>query len=137
MGAPYYGAYFTTLALAGADRIAPLDTATTSYAGYGIYKGGKLIRILLYNSDYYTSGTRSSQSFTLTGLSATSATAKRLTAQSSTSRQDQGQSPTVGGQTFTDGTCVIQGTALTESITVSGGSATVVLKASEALLVYV
>lgn len=137
MGAPYYGAYFATLALAGADRIAPLDSAASAYAGYGIYQGGNLVRILLYNSDYYTSGTRSTQSFTLTGLSATSATAKRLTAPSATSRQDQGQNPTVGGQTFTNGTCVIQGTAVTESITVSGGSATVVLQASEALLIYV
>ncbi|CZS96294.1 uncharacterized protein RCO7_04959 [Rhynchosporium graminicola] len=137
MGAPYYGAYFATLALAGADQIAPLDSATTAYAGYGIYKGGKLVRILLYNSDYYASGTRTSQSFTLTGLSATSATAKRLTAPSATSRQDQGQSPTVGGQTFEDGTCEIKGTAVNEAITVAGGSATVVLKASEALLIEV
>ena len=74
MGAPYYGAYFATMALAGADNIAPLDDGTTSYAVYAIYKGGKPIRALLYNSDYYTSGTRPSQTFTLTGLSSASVT---------------------------------------------------------------
>ncbi|KAF7553526.1 hypothetical protein G7Z17_g3530 [Cylindrodendrum hubeiense] len=136
MGAPYFGAYFATLALADADQIAPLDDQTTTYAGYVIYKSGVPVKVLLYNSDYYTSGTRPSQTFTLTGLSSTRVTAKRLTAPYSTSRVDRGSNPTVAGQTFANGTCVLQGTAVTETNTVSGGAATFTLAASEALLVY-
>ncbi|GFF70275.1 beta-glucuronidase [Aspergillus lentulus] len=136
MGSPYYGAYFATMALANADQIAPLDDQTTAYASYAIYQNGAPIRVLLYNSDYYTSGTRSTQTYTLTGLSSSRVTAKRLTAPYATSRVDQGQNPTVGGQTFANGTCTIQGTAVTETATVSSGKATFTVGASEALLVY-
>ncbi|KAM0334424.1 hypothetical protein ACHAQA_001450 [Verticillium albo-atrum] len=136
VGAPYYGAMMATMALAGADRVAPLDDRTTRYGAYAIYKNGAPIRALLYNSDYFTSGTRSTQTFTLTGLSSAKVTAKRLTAAFSTSRVDQGQSPTVAGQTFAGGSCNVQGTAVSESVTVSGGQATFTVGASEALLVY-
>ncbi|KAH7210505.1 hypothetical protein BKA60DRAFT_464105 [Fusarium oxysporum] len=134
MGSPYFGAYFATMALAGADRIAPLDDQTTGYAAYAIFKDDKPIRVLLYNSDYYTSGSRPSQSFTLSGLSGSTVSAKRLTAAASTSRVDAGQSPTVAGQTFENGSCKIQGQSTVESATVSGGKATFTLQASEALL---
>ncbi|KPM35796.1 hypothetical protein AK830_g10777 [Neonectria ditissima] len=136
MGAPYFGAYFATMAVADADQIAPLDDQTTAYAAYAIYKSGAPVKVLLYNSDYYTSGTRPSQTYTLTGLKSASVTAKRLTAPYSTSRVDRGQNPTVGGQTFVNGTCAIQGTAVRETATVSGGAATFTLSASEALLIY-
>lgn len=136
MGAPYYGAYFATMALANADQIAPLDDQTTPYAAYAIYQDGAPSRVLLYNSDYYTSGTRPSQTFTLNGLTSSSVTAKRLTAPDSTSRVDQGQVPTVAGRTFANETCVIQGDEVIETSTVSSGSATFTLSASEALLVY-
>lgn len=136
MGAPYYGAYFATMALANADQIAPLDSQTTAYAAYAIYKSGAPVRVLLYNSDYYASGTRSSQTFVLSGLSGSSVTAKRLTAPYATSRVDQGGNPTVAGQTFVNGTCAIQGTQSVETATVSSGKATFTVAASEALLVY-
>ncbi|KAE8140444.1 hypothetical protein BDV38DRAFT_290173 [Aspergillus pseudotamarii] len=136
MGAPYYGAYFATMALANADQIAPLDDQTTPYAAYAIYQDGAPSRVLLYNSDYYTNGTRPSQTFTLNGLTSSSVTAKRLTAPDSTSRVDQGQVPTVAGRTFANETCVIQGDEVIETSTVSSGSATFTLSASEALLVY-
>ncbi|CAK3924095.1 glycoside hydrolase family 79 [Lecanosticta acicola] len=136
IGAPYYGAYFATLALAGADQIAPLDTFSTTYGAWAIYSGGKITKVLLYNSDYYASGTRSTQTFTLSGLSGASVRATRLTAPFSTSQQDQGQNPTVGGQTFQNGTCEIQGTAVQETGTVKEGQVTFTLAASEALLVY-
>jgi hypothetical protein len=136
MGSPYYGAYFATMALANADQIAPLDDQTTSYAAYAIYKDGAPVKVLLYNSDYYTSGTRPSQTFTLGGLSSSSVTAKRLTAPYSTSRVDRGQDPTVAGQKFGNGTCTIQGTEVIETGTVSSGQVTFTLAASEALLVY-
>lgn len=137
MGAPYYGAYFATMALAGADKIAALDSKSTNYAAYAIYNSaGAPIKVLLYNSDYYTSGTRSVQTFTLTGLKSSAVTAKRLTAASSTSRQDQGQNPTVAGQTFANGTCAIQGTAVVEHAAVSGGQVSFSVSASEALLIF-
>ncbi|KAL2017348.1 hypothetical protein VTK56DRAFT_2271 [Thermocarpiscus australiensis] len=139
MGNPYYGAYFITLALAQADRIAPLDgSMATNYGAYAIYKDNRPVRVLLLNSDYYESGTRSSQTYTLTGLASSSSavTAKRLTAASATARQDRGQPATVAGQSFQDGTCRLQGTAADERAAVSGGSVTFTLAASEALLVY-
>ncbi|CAG9997128.1 unnamed protein product [Clonostachys byssicola] len=136
MGAPYYGAYFATLALAGADNIAPLDDQTTPYAAYVIYKAGRPAKVLLYNSDYYVTGVRSQQSFRLTGLSASTVTAKRLTAPSSTSRVDRGANPSIAGQTFENGSCVIKGQSQDEIVTVVAGIATFTVEASEALLVY-
>ncbi|KAE8154588.1 hypothetical protein BDV25DRAFT_171800 [Aspergillus avenaceus] len=136
MGAPYYGAYFATMALANADHIAPLDDQTTPYAAYAIYKNGSPVRVLLYNSDYFAEGTRSSQTFTLTGLTSSTVTAKRLTAPYATSRVDRGQDPTVAGQSFANGTCTIQGEEVVESSSVSSGEASFTVGASEALLVY-
>ncbi|KAL2855385.1 hypothetical protein BJY01DRAFT_257082 [Aspergillus pseudoustus] len=133
-GAPYYGAYFATMALANADQIAPLDDQTSSIAAYAIYQDSAPVRVLLYNSEYYTSGTRSSETYTLTGLSAASVTAKRLTAPYSTSRVDRGESPTVAGQTFGNGDCAIEGTAAIETEDVLNGEATFAVAASEALL---
>ncbi|KAL2788516.1 hypothetical protein BJX66DRAFT_352655 [Aspergillus keveii] len=133
-GAPYYGAYFATLALANADQIAPLDDQTTSIAAYAIYKDGEPVRALLYNSEYYTSGTRPSESYTLTGLSSGSVTAKRLTAAYSTSRVDRGESPTIAGQTFGNGDCAIEGTAAIETVEVVDGQATFTVAASEAFI---
>lgn len=137
MGAPYYGAYFATQALTNVSYISQLDEGTTRYAAYALYDDSKTAtKVLLYNSDYYISGTRSVQNFTLTGLSGSCASATRLTAEYATSRQDEGQLPTVGGQTFEDGTCAIQGSAVTEDTEVVSGSATFSVGASEALLVY-
>jgi hypothetical protein len=136
MGAPYYGAYFVAEALGGADKVQMIDSGTDAFAVYAIYENNSPARVLMYNSNLYSSGTRSSESFTLSGLSVSGAvTAKRLTAASANSRQDQGQNPTVAGQTFANGTCVLQGTQKTETATVSGGSVTFTLAASEALLV--
>ncbi|BCS19486.1 glycosyl hydrolase family 79 C-terminal domain-containing protein [Aspergillus puulaauensis] len=135
-GAPYYGAYFATMALANADKIAPLDDQSTAYAAYAIYENDSPVRVLLYNSDYYTTGTRPSETFTLSGLTSSTVTAKRLTAAYSTSRVDEGESPTVAGQAFGNGDCTVQGTESVETVTVSGGEVTFTLGASEALLVY-
>lgn len=136
MGSPYYGAYFATMALANADQIAPLDKQDSAYAAYAIYKSGAPVKVLLYNSDYYTTGTRSSQTYSLSGLTGSRVTAKRLTAPNATSRVDQGGDPTVAGRTFANGTCVIQGTEVVETATVSAGKATFTVAASEALLVF-
>lgn len=139
MGAPYYGAYMAALSLNGASRIAPLDSGSTPYAAYAIYENDAVSRVLLYNSDYYTSGTRSSVNFTLTGLSTSSSsvTAVRLTGDSATARIDQGGSVTVAGQTFENGTCAIQNDKVLEDVDVGdNGEVTVSVGASEAVLVY-
>ncbi|EED21950.1 hypothetical protein TSTA_091910 [Talaromyces stipitatus ATCC 10500] len=135
--APYYGAYFVNMALAGTDSITALDDQTTAYAAYAIFESDAVARVLLYNWEYYTSGTRPNQTFSLTGLSPGIVTAKRLTAPYAASRVDYGGNPTVAGRTFVNGTCTIQGTAVEETTTVSGGEATFTIGASEALLVYV
>ncbi|KAH6672212.1 hypothetical protein B0J14DRAFT_483414 [Halenospora varia] len=138
MGAPYYGAYAATAAMAGGSYMIALDPGNTSYAAYIIYDSAKKpLRALLYNSAYYSgTGTRANASFTLSGLPSAGVKAKRLTAASALSRQDQGSIPTFGGQSFTDGTCVVNGVETFESFAVSGGVATFSLAASEALLVY-
>ncbi|KAJ9245055.1 CAZyme family GH79 [Paecilomyces variotii] len=141
MGAPYYGAYMAALSLNGASRIAPLDSGTTSYAAYAIYQNDTVSRILLYNSDYYSSGTRSGVNFTLAGLSTSSSsstvTAVRLTGDKATARIDQGGIVTVAGQTFENGTCTIQGHKVVEDVDVGENGETVVsVGAAEAVLVY-
>ncbi|RDL31075.1 Glycoside hydrolase family 79 protein [Venustampulla echinocandica] len=138
MGAPYFGAYTATAAMAGGSYMSALDTGSTAYAVYIIYDSArKPLRALLYNSDYYSgSGSRSSQNFVLGGLSGATVKAKRLTAASATSRVDQGSSPTFGGQTFADASCNIGGKETFEDKSVASGSATFTVAASEALLVY-
>jgi hypothetical protein len=90
---------------------------------------------LLYNSDYYISGTRSNVSIILTGISSSSVTAKRLTADASDSEIGTG-SITIAGQSFVDSTCQLTGTETIETTSVTGGAATFLLEASEALLIY-
>ena len=140
MGAPYYGAYAATAALAGGSYISALDNGSTAYAGYVVYDADKTpIKALLYNSDYYDgSGTRGSQVFSLEGLAVGAGTlkAKRLTAPSADSRIDEGGNPTWGGQTFANATCIINGTEVFESVVVVGSEALVTVNASEAVLVY-
>lgn len=136
-GAPYYGAYTATAALAGGSSISALDDGSSNYGAYVIYdEAGTPLRALLYNSDYYSSGTRGSQSFTLAGLGDGALNAKRLTAASADSRVDEGESPTFGGQTFGNATCEVTGTETFEEATISDGQVTYVLAASEALVVY-
>lgn len=106
-----------------------------------LYQNDTVSRILLYNSDYYTSGTRSSVNFTLTGLSTSSSsstvTAVRLTGDSAMARIDQGGIVTVAGQTFDNGTCTIQGHKVEEDVDVGeNGEAMVSVGAAEAVLVY-
>jgi hypothetical protein len=138
MGAPYYGAYAATAFLANAATLTALDDGSSNYAAYVTFdSAGTPLRALLYNSDYFGgSGTRSSQSFELRGLMGSSLRAKRLTGDSAVARVDQGGKVTFGGQTFTNGDCKVSGNETLETLTVSGGQATVSLKASEALLVY-
>ncbi|KAH8433716.1 glycosyl hydrolase family 79 C-terminal domain-containing protein [Aspergillus melleus] len=136
VNAPFYGAYTAALALSGASQITQLDDGDSRYAGYAIYDtDGTPTRILLYNSDYHTSGTRSSITVTLTGLlSDSSVSAKRLTAAAATVVGREGIS--IGGRSFGDGTCELAGEEDDETIAVKSGRAEVEVRASEALLIY-
>jgi Glycosyl hydrolase family 79 C-terminal beta domain len=138
MGTPYYGATAATAFLAKSSYLTELDNGKTPYAAYASYDAnGAPVAALLYNSDYYSgTGTRSSQSFVLTGLTGSTLRAKRLTAPSAESRQDRSELPSFGGQSFVDGSCVSQGAETVETTTISGDQATFTLKASEALVVY-
>ncbi|KAK5627518.1 hypothetical protein RRF57_003233 [Xylaria bambusicola] len=138
MGAPYYGAYTATAFMANAASLTALDDGNSNYATYVAFdSAGAPLRALLYNSDYYSgSGTRPSQPFVLRGLTGSSVRAKRLTGDSAVARVDQGGKVTFGGQTFTNGDCKISGSETFEPLAVSDGQATVSVKASEALLVY-
>lgn len=138
MGAPYYGAYAATAFLAKAASLTALDAGSSNYAAYVTFdSSGAPLRALLYNSDYYSgSGTRSTQSFGLAGLSGSSVRAKRLLGDSAVARVDQGGKVTFGSQTFTNVDCDVSGTETFENFAVSNGQATFTLSASEALLVY-
>ncbi|KAH9904087.1 glycoside hydrolase family 79 protein [Xylariomycetidae sp. FL2044] len=141
----HYGAYAATALLAQASHLTALDDGTTNYAAYVTFdEAGAPLRALLYNSDYFAgsgSGSgRSSQSFELTGLvrgGSGTLRAKRLTAESASSRVDQGGNVSFGGQTFTNGDCLVSGDEVFESLAVTAdGRLAVDVKASEALLVY-
>lgn len=145
MGAPYYGATAATAFLAGSRTMTALDDGGGAYAAYVSFDAaGAPLRALLFNSEYFGGGgggSRGAQSFVLRGLSTASSPlkAKRLTAPSAMSRQDQGETPTWGGQTYADGTCEVQGAEeeVLEDIAVGGGGeASVSVGAAEAVVVY-
>lgn len=137
--ATYYGAYFVTQALAGANKVSVLDNGTTPYATYIMYNANnQAIKAVLYNSDYYTgSGKRTSQTFTLSNLPVGSGTvtAVRLTAAAATAKVEFGQNPSISGLTFSNTTCMPVGSSVNEVSTVSNSRATFTVQASEALLV--
>ncbi|KAJ8086107.1 hypothetical protein PM082_004927 [Marasmius tenuissimus] len=139
-GAPFYGTYFLNTFL-GRDgtKISALDDGTGAVATYVVYNSsGKPIRALVYNSNYYASGTRSSTSVSFTGgvlPSSGSKTATRLTAPNATSRVDQGAAVTIGGGLTFDGNCNPVGSIAKETISISGSTLTVSVKASEALII--
>ncbi|KNZ59988.1 hypothetical protein VP01_1631g5 [Puccinia sorghi] len=49
---PYYGAYFTALALRGADYIGMMNTPDAKVAVYTLWKSQKLVRLVVYNSKF-------------------------------------------------------------------------------------
>ncbi|KAJ3808016.1 hypothetical protein F5876DRAFT_46898 [Lentinula aff. lateritia] len=149
-GAPFYGAYFVSLAsdfifeldFLGTDgaKLEMLDDGTGAVASYVIYNSaGVAVRLLVYNSNYYDgTGTRSSTSVSFTGggiPSSGTATALRLTGPNATSRVDEGGIVTIGGGVTFDGDCNAIGTQTKENVVVTGESLTVVVQASEALII--
>ncbi len=141
MFTPYYGAAFVSEFL-GTDgvKVAMLDDGSSAIGVYATFSSSNTpVRVLVINTDYFDgNGTRSVANVTLTGLITDSGArkAKRLTAPSATSEIDQGAPVTIGGTTAFAADCSISGTQSFESVNVSGHAATVFVRASEALIVY-
>lgn len=117
-----------------------LDSGNSAIGVYAAFAGSSSTtptRILLYNSAYFAgSGTRSSVSIRLTGLGegVTAVQTLRLTAPSAPALATEGV--TIGGGGSFGATCSVDGTQMKDTVEVSGGVMTVVVQASEAVIVY-
>lgn len=103
--APFYGGYFSTLAISGGDKIIASDSGNDSYAQYVIYQEGAAHKIVLINTDYYSGdGQREVTTFALRGFESSSVKVLRMTAPSSEVKIELGKEnslqPTIGGITF-------------------------------------
>lgn len=117
--------------------VAALTSPATTIGLYAVYSSaGKPLRVLAYNSAYFASGTRPTASVALESLGSASVRVKRLTAPAATSRADQSAPPTIGAGGGFAANCVPTGTQTLESVAVSGGTASVGVGASEAVIVY-
>jgi hypothetical protein len=115
-----------------------LDNGSGAIAVYAIFdNSGTPARLLVINTNYYDgTGTRTSSTVTFTDLGDGSVAVKRMTAPSATARVDEGAVVTIGGSPSFTSTCVRNGTQITESMNISGGSLSVLVHASEALIVF-
>lgn len=121
-------------------RIAMLDDGTSSIGIYAVYGPSSApLRVLVYNSEYFTGGARPESVVTLSGLRAengSKVSVKRLTAISATSRTDQEGGVVIGTNGTFDSSCGATGLQGFESSSVSAGNANVTVGASEAVIVY-
>lgn len=142
--APYYGAYFLSDFLGSeggttgsGTKLAQLDSGSSSLGAYAIYSTttNTPLRVLLYNSAYYASGTRSSVFVDLSGFSSSLSNVKvlRLTAPLATSLEAD---VTIGGSAKFDSSCSLSGTQTLESASACGGKSTIQVSASEAVIIY-
>ncbi|CZR51750.1 uncharacterized protein PAC_01627 [Phialocephala subalpina] len=135
VNAPFYGAFVATYVLAGGKYISSLDDGTSNYGGYVVFdEGGKQLKLVLVNSDYYTNGTRGVERFVIEGLKDGWVRGRRLTAESALSKVSEGNLPTFGGRWF-ESDCSIAGREEVEVVKVEGGKAGFEIAASEALIV--
>ncbi|KAI8813802.1 Phosphopantetheine attachment site-containing protein [Cladochytrium replicatum] len=135
--APYYGAYFSARVLAGASSLQALDDGKSAYAAYALYNDNGLpFKALLYNSDVYISGTRTSRTFTLSGITSASVSGLRFTGATANGLAENGSPPSIGGLKFSNTDCSRIGEETLETFAVSSGSVIVTLKASEMVLLF-
>lgn len=134
---PYYGGYVAAEAVAGATCVVPLDMGNDEFAGYAVFDGGcEVKRVVLVNTEFYSgNGTRGVEEFILQGVERRAFTARRVTAESALSRQDEGENPKFGGQSFSNETCGLVGQPLVEAGEIKDESVRFMLRASEALVV--
>lgn len=136
---PYYGAAFVSefLGTNGA-KVAMLDNGTSAIGVYAVFNASNSpVRLLVINTNYYSgTGTPATSAVTLSGFGTTNGTdlklAKRMTAPSATATSGV----TIGGSTSFTGTCARSGAQAMESVTVSGGTMSVSVRASEGLIVF-
>ncbi|QPC78076.1 hypothetical protein HYE68_008828 [Fusarium pseudograminearum] len=142
LNANFYGAYFGALATAGGDHIVASDNGSDRYAQYIIYRKGKPSKLIFVNTDYYSGiGSRSTTSFTVTGLKSGAVKALRMTGPSSETLVPLKQTnpdlePSIVGQYFSNQNCDLKGAQRFETFNVKKGKLVTDLKASEALIVY-
>ncbi|KAJ8523517.1 hypothetical protein ONZ45_g96 [Pleurotus djamor] len=141
-GAPFYGVAFVSEFL-GTDgvKLAMLDDGTGPVAVYTVYgSNGNPLRALIYNSNFFDgTGTRANTNVSLSGAflpSTGSRSLKRFTAPDATSRVDRGASVTIGGGGTFDSACRNAGTQVKEGVSINGGTITLTVKASEAVILY-
>ncbi|GAB1205186.1 hypothetical protein APSETT445_003856 [Aspergillus pseudonomiae] len=94
----------------------------------------KPLRVLLYNFDYFTTGIRRKIEFTLSGIPASSVSAKRLTADMATITIGKGN-VSIAGQSCQETTCELPVEEARETVEVQDGVATFLLGPSEALVI--
>ncbi|CAF3525455.1 unnamed protein product [Fusarium graminearum] len=142
LNANFYGAYFGALATAGGDHIVASDNGSDRYAQYIIYRKGKPFKLIFVNTDYYSGiASRSTTSFTVTGLKNGAVKALRMTGPSSETLVPLKQTnpdlePSIAGQYFSNQNCDLQGVQRFETFNVKKGKLVTDLKASEALIIY-
>ncbi|KAM0297033.1 hypothetical protein ACHAPM_009902 [Fusarium culmorum] len=142
LNANFYGAYFGALATAGGDHIMASDNGSDRYAQYIIYRKGKPFKLIFVNTDYYSGiGSRSTTSFTVTGLRNGAVKALRMTGPSSETivpltQTNPDLEPSIAGQYFSNQNCDLKGVQRFETFNVKKGKLVTDLKASEALIVY-
>jgi hypothetical protein len=114
-----------------------LDGGSDEFAGYAVFDQECGMRtVVLVNTEYYGgNGTRPIEQFVLQGLEGRHVMARRLIANSALSRQDEGENPTIGGQSFSNETCRLTEDPLFEVADVKDGSVSFAVSASEALIV--
>ncbi|KDQ49544.1 glycoside hydrolase family 79 protein [Jaapia argillacea MUCL 33604] len=143
--APYYGAAFVSEFLGtGGVKLAMLDDGSGAVGSYAVYSQdtNRPVRLLVYNSNYYNgTGTRTVSTITFTGISGGQTgsviVAKRLTASNANVTIDAGGEVTIGGGGMFDENCLPTGVQSLEGVSVgSGGTISVSVNASEALIVY-
>ncbi|KAJ3566688.1 hypothetical protein NPX13_g7041 [Xylaria arbuscula] len=137
IAAPFYGGYFASLAVAGAEHIVTSDTGNDAYAQYVAYKQGLPSKVVLINTDYFSGyGDRNATVFNLSGLPRSTLRVLRMAASSSEASVEDSP-PTIGGQTFSNEECTILGDQVIETLDTSNGTAEITLIASEAAIVYI
>lgn len=90
---PWYGGYFSSLAVSDGDYITAIDAGNTRYAQYVVYNQDAPSKVVLINTDYFSGiGSRSSTSFVLSGVTHSSTIRLiRFTAPSSEATANAGE----------------------------------------------
>ncbi|KAI8444599.1 hypothetical protein BY996DRAFT_6425622 [Phakopsora pachyrhizi] len=151
--APYYGVFFVSSALKRAKHFNILNTSDANIAAYAFYRGSKLLRVLIYNSKYYSSslsnkktlkkgvGTKSTNPrpinyFILNGLSKFNyGDVLRLTARDAHIQQINETGPTIGKSQFFASNCSLKAPFQYENVEISNGTLKVQVNAAEAVLI--